>query len=212
MMFKYLIIIKIVLLSSVLIMVLWTMRVVDAASVSQFFANLGVQQSIQQGVPEVRQAQEKISTYRLCQSRVHSITWPNGDRIEERVDGMKMTWMAYDPRPRVINYLDMEKWLSQHCELLIQEPHLEDLSRNGYWKYLKIQFVGGKEVEIMHADAINDADLGLKRSANDHSATSVFFVDGKVFRSMNLVDAIASLRSIAQFHPVDNANSSSKAP
>jgi hypothetical protein len=181
---KYLLIAKLVLMSLALVFVLWTMKVIDAKAISKVFATLGLESGT---------TGSGAGTLKLCRSRVQSLIWPDGRKIEERVDGLKMDWMAHDPSPRLLNYLDMEKWLSQHCEITTQGLQSRDRALSAYLPFLTIKFVDGSTLQIQQSPG----------------EPELFLIDHQLVRSGDLLKASNELAVLAQF---TKAGSGPKAP
>jgi hypothetical protein len=185
-MLKYLIFVKVLLLVLMLGFVLWSMKVIDASSVARVFSALGI-------------SSESPAQMTLCRSRVRTLAFPDGRKIEERVDGLSMSWMAYGPEAHEISYLDMEKWLSKHCQINVEPLKPQDEARSAYGDFLSLQFIDGKQIKIEVA-------------GGRASPEALFRIDGELVRSEDLRLAVEELVRIAQFNEVPNVDSSPKAP
>lgn len=125
--------------------------------------------------------------FNICRTRIHSITWPSGRRVEEFKEGrLKLRWVAVDPRPREIGYMEVEKWLSAHCQI-ITRPLAEDAQGVGAPSEITIRFVDDSSVTLRRYEGtvFDLKDLGEKR----------------LVESPDLVGALLELQEIAQFDP-----------
>lgn len=185
-MLKYLLFVKVLLLVLMLGFVLWSMKVIDTQSVARVFSALGIES-------------DASAQMKLCRSRVRALVFPDGRKVEERVDGLSMSWMAYGPEAHEISYLDMEKWLSKHCQIKVEPLKPQDEVRSAYGEFLTLQFVDGKQIKIEVA-------------GGSASPEALFRIDGELVRSNDLRSAVDELVRIAQFNDVPNVGSSPKAP
>lgn len=144
----------------------------------------------------------------LCQTRVHAIRFPDGRSIVEHKDGMKGDWKAEETsiaentgkiepdatpavpvKARSLNYLEVEKWFSQHCQYVAAPaPGDENLEpSNEPVKFVLFEFVDQSQWEVYRSGDVFS-------SAKDPKDR---------FVSPDLVKAMSELRAIAGF-PVDS--------
>jgi hypothetical protein len=54
--------------------------------------------------------------FNFCPTRIRSIQWPSGARIEESsAAGIRGNWRLAGPAGHDLPYLEVERWLSRHC-------------------------------------------------------------------------------------------------
>ncbi|MCM2281419.1 MAG: hypothetical protein NDI61_06185 [Bdellovibrionaceae bacterium] len=167
---------KVVSLLLALIGVLMLINGVNATHVDRFFRTFG-------GDPTTigaGQLPEQVSMI-LCKTRIHAIIWPDGPKIEEFKQGMTMKWLAHDPQPREIGYLDMEKWLGEHCRFSAREVPADIASSAQFQSEIVVEFIDQTSTRI-----------GL----GDHQ---MIRFDGRVLESPDLIQALGQLRGLAQF-------------
>lgn len=117
----------------------------------------------------------------LCRTRIQALVWPDGRKIQEFKDGMKLKWQAFNLDPADFGTMEMEKWLSLHCEVATSAP--SDASASSFTPYIKIEYIDGtKEV--------------LARSVSGDYRFS-----GKTFASPDLDKAVSDLISLANLQP-----------
>jgi hypothetical protein len=143
------------------------MRAVTPERVEKFLLTLGLDSS---------------KALNLCDTRVDSILFPDGRKIEEVKSGMDMKWMAYDPAPRELNYLEVEKWLGQYCRVATQP--VEKPEKVAMPTLLVLKFIDGrtKSIEGFPERNFFAAYPGVPP-----------------FASSDLVEALKELRRLAQF-------------
>ena len=122
-------------------------------------------------------ANEQIN---LCRTRIHAIIWPDGRKIQEFKDGMKLKWQAYNLDPSDIGYMDMEKWLSLHCEVAASA---RDASASVFRPLVTIEYIDGTKEELALAEG------------------GVYRFETKTFVSPDLEKAISDLISLANLRP-----------
>jgi hypothetical protein len=140
------------------------------AKVSEGMAQAGLSEPAQAGA-------EKIN---LCRTRVHAIVWPDGRKIQEARDGLKARWQAYNLNPEDIGSMDVEKWLSLHCEV----PGVARDASLPTKAFVTIEYIdGGRE-------NLDRADDGVYRFA------------GRTFVSPELDKAFEDLIKLANLEPL----------
>lgn len=201
---------KISLLTGALALVVWGIRSMTAERVQAAFTALGIEPgasgpSLQAGGIPLAEGEIRRT---LCQTRVHAIRFPDGRSVVELKKGLDLNWVAEEQntaqtagnadskttaangsQPRVLNYLAIEKWFSQHCQFnaATSEASAEDLEpSNEPVKYVLIEYIDGERWEIYRS-----GDVLL--SGSDPKDR---------FRSPDFDQALNELRSIAGF-PVD---------
>jgi len=117
--------------------------------------------------------------FNLCKTRVHAIIWPDGKKIEEFKRGMTMKWLAMDPEPREIGYIDVEKWLGEHCRFTVMTVEGSAPSTGG--APLTVEF-------------IDTTALRIEIGPSDH-----FLIEGRLVYSPEFSQALRELRSLGQF-------------
>ncbi len=115
----------------------------------------------------------------LCRTRVHAIVWPDGRKLQEVTSGMKARWQAYNLTPEDVGSMDIEKWLSLHCEVAVSDHAASASSK----PYVTIEYIDGSK------EALDRSDDGVYRFA------------GKTFVSPALDQAFADLIKVANLEP-----------
>ncbi len=89
----------------------------------------------------------------LCLTRIHAVRFPNGNAVVEVKKAMNLDWTAEESgKTRSIAYLDIEKWLSRHCQFVAKplkdsaEPEL--VPQNEPQPYVVIEFIDKSRWEI----------------------------------------------------------------
>lgn len=181
---------KVILMVVTLVFVIAIMRGMTPEKMENVFAALGIEPGtahspgLQPGGRPLTEGEERFN---ICRTRIHSITWPSGRRVEEFKEGLKLRWVAVDPRPREIGYLEVEKWLSAHCQVIIR-PIKEAPETSGQPSEIVIRFVDNSTATIRNlGGALYDVkDFGEER----------------LVESLDLKEALLELQRIAQFDPV----------
>ena len=179
---------KVLFMMIALIMVIFAIRGMNEKSMEAVFDALGIEPGtakspgFQPGGRKLGPGEERFN---ICRTRVHAIVWPSGRRVEEFREGLKLRWLAVDPRPREIGYLEVEKWLSAHCQVVIKP--VTDAPK-GTAATIEVRYIDEKVSRIkVYEDAIFD----LKE-----------FGEERLVRSDDLRDALLELQKIAIFDPV----------
>lgn len=161
------VIIKLAILFSTLALVIWASVAVREGSMEGFFASFS-------GVDTSKQIN-------LCRNRIRTIELSSSRRIEETNEDGEMQWKAFDPAPRPLNYLNVEKWLGEHCYVEAAELK-ESMEKLGPFKdAVKIGFIDGSVASLM------------QNAAN----SNVYSWAGRFYESSELTAAIAELRALA---------------
>lgn len=119
-------------------------------------------------------------TINLCKTRVHAIVWPDGRKIQEARDGMKARWQAYNLNPEDIGSMDVEKWLSLHCEVAANEHP----GAAAFAPYVTFEYIDGSH------------------EALERSADGVYRFAGRTFASPALDQAFKDLIQLANLQPM----------
>ncbi len=119
--------------------------------------------------------------FNLCKTRVHAIIWPDGRKIEEFKQGFTMKWLAFDPQPREIGYLDIEKWLGEHCRFDVQAPSPEVSAEAAFANEITVEFIDKSTIRIAQAPG------------------DLFRIDDRIIHSPEFAQALNELRGLAQF-------------
>lgn len=151
----------------ILACVIFSIRWFQSGSAGPYFAAMGFEGS----------APGDADHLNLCPTRIHSIEWGSGVRVEERQDGLRGSWRLTKPEDRELSYLDIEKWLSRHCEITL-EP-LEAAPDVGYTALWTIEYVDGQRGRLEGAGADR------------------FRWNGRLIRSRELSEGITELAEIA---------------
>ncbi len=128
---------------------------------------------------EMPSESSESSSYRLCETRIHSLRWKDGFRIEESKEDMKMKWLAYGTEarePRELSYLEVEKWLSQNCSITVGTSAAAAAGLE-FAPFVTIQFVNQNLKTVYRA------------------GSNLFQIDGQVLRSSQLEHALENLRN-----------------
>lgn len=171
--------------------VLYAMSHMNSGSMNKAFLALGIEPGTAQSPgfqPANRYAGDGEKRFNLCPTRVHAIVWSDGRKVEESKDGLKLRWMAYDPQPREISYLDVEKWLSAHCQVHVSPPSVEDKTRSEFHDFLTVRYIDGQELKVL-------------RAGEPGGAEDLFRIGDQLYRSDDFRDAVNELSRIALFNP-----------
>jgi hypothetical protein len=124
-------------------------------------------------------------TINLCKTRVHAIVWPDGRKIQEDRSGLKARWQAFNPGPWEIGSMDVEKWLSLHCEVAAtaRDAVASASASADYKPFVTIEYIDGTH------------------EALDRSADGSYRFAGQTFVSKDLDSAITDLISLANLEP-----------
>jgi hypothetical protein len=168
-----------------LIGVVFTMKKITPENMQTFFATMGADTSSVGGGSTVKAAHVAPApavseAYNLCKTRISSFRWFNDFRIEESKDSFKGKWMAYDPAPSELNYLEMEKWLSQHCEVPVQKS-AEQVPASDFHPFVTIRYIDGSSFLI------------------ETAGPGRFRMDGQIYRSDELMSAFRELMRVGGF-------------
>lgn len=117
----------------------------------------------------------------LCPNRVHAIVWPDGRKIQETTTGLKRKWQAYNLDPVDMGYMDMEKWLSLHCEIQASPLKTADVA---FGPLLTIEYIDGS------------------REAMQRSPEGLYRFTATTFDSPDLTQALEDLVVIANLKPL----------
>src|SRR4051812_43310102 len=119
---KPLLAVKILALFLTLLIVMYLMQHVNDASVQKVFHALGVDTGGGSDSPGFQASgrprapgEQRLS---ICPTRIRSMTWSDGRKIEEVDKDSRLRWMGHAPDERELTYLEMERWLSQHCQVV----------------------------------------------------------------------------------------------
>lgn len=115
--------------------------------------------------------------FNLCPTRIHAIDWANGARVEERQEGLRGFWRLTKPEDRELSYLDIEKWLSRHCEVTLESG--EAAPDGGYTALWTIEYVDGQ------------------RGTLEQAGADRFRWNGRQMRSLELSQGVTELAEIA---------------
>ena len=114
----------------------------------------------------------------ICPSRVHSITWDDGARMEE-VGGLSPTWQMLSPRVHQLPYLEIERWLSLNCRpkalAVGRQSQIPDLK---YQPFVSFEYVDGSTHVL------------------EKTPTKLFRWQEQVFESEDLDKSLRELRSL----------------
>lgn len=178
---------KIILLSVMLIGVLYSIRQVNGGAVQRAFQALGLQAGSGEAPgfhPANRPLAPGEKSFNLCPNRIHAVVWSERRKVEEFRDGMKLKWIAVDPAPRELGYMEIEKWLSAHCKIAVKP--VADSSAT-YADYISVRYIDGTELKIGKA-----ADGSFRAAGATPEA----------FQSPDLASALEELEKIAQLKPL----------
>lgn len=120
----------------------------------------------------------QTQNFNLCRTRVHAMIWTDGHKIEESKNGMKMKWLAYTPAAREVSYLEVERWLGENCRVPMNSVAPETAAGLTFLPFMTFQFIDQQAAAIMRAG-------------------DVFQVDGAIFKSAKLANALDELKGIA---------------
>lgn len=170
--------------------VLWSMRSLNTQNIEKAFDALGLQAG-GAGSPGFQAAGQILSPgeerFNICRTRITAIEFGSQRRIEESNAGLKVTWKAVDPRMREISTLDVEKWLTGHCQIVIKPA----LGVAGDLGEGNLKPIGSVEFKFVDGTKLSVQRLGEQR----------FKIESRVFESPDLQMALLELQQNAQFQP-----------
>lgn len=175
-----------------LVLVFVGMKAMTPQAIQGAFSALGVepgaagQPGFQSGGKPLAQGEERRT---LCRTRLRAIRFADDRAVAEVSKGMKLDWTAEDgagekKSVRSIGYLEMEKWLSQHCQFLAAPAGEMAV---GEVPAVVFEFIDGSSWGLSQAGPLFLPDSGPKTP----------------FSSPDLQAALAELRQLAGF-PVDS--------
>ena len=198
---KPFIFLRVVVLCLLLAGVLYAISNLDRSAVERAFAALGIEPGAKTSPglqPSNRRLEPGERRMTICRTRVRAVVWPDGRRVEEKSRGLKMRWVAIEPkaegaREEELGYLDIEKWFSLHCQVVVSDQNKNDLQRppqqppqqSALAPFIQFEFVDGSRKEIEQA------------SPNVFQLTDAASAARVVFFSTDLSEAIRELENLA---------------
>jgi hypothetical protein len=146
---------KVLVLILALVGVIGVMRGIDARGVQGLFEALGVEPGAPGSpglLPSKRPLVAGETRVNICPNRIHAIVWADGRKVEEIREGLKLRWTAFDPQPREIGYMDVEKWLSLHCQVAGSPVSEIDQEQVEFRDFVTIQYIDKKETKVQRAE------------------------------------------------------------
>jgi hypothetical protein len=187
--------IKILFLVAVLVVVIGGIRGLNPQNIEKAFDAIGVEAGNSQSpgfqAAGSRPLQPGEERFNLCRTRIIGAQWPNGNRVEEAKDGLKLKWMADDPEPREISSIEVEKWLSRHCQVIVKAIDPAKLASDG--EVEKASAKGDPNIGHYLVRYVDGTDLKIS-TANG----VIFKIGDKAVESTDLHDALAELRETVQ--------------
>jgi hypothetical protein len=161
--------------------VIYVMTHLSPDKVETSLKDVGLTPPAQQAAPGASaEANGKVN---LCQTRVHAIVWPDGRKIQEASGGLKAKWQAYNLNPVDIGSMDVEKWLSLHCEVAVRDADAS-ASAAVFGPYVTFSYIDGTQENLERAP---DGAYRFKT---------------KTFTSDDLTKAMSDLVSLANLEPL----------
>ena len=178
-----------------LVLVFVGMKAMTPQAIQGAFSALGVepgaagQPGFQSGGKPLAPGDERRT---LCRTRLRAIRFADDRAVAEVSKGMKLDWTAEEgagekKSVRSIGYLKMEKWLSQHCQILAATSASASEMAVGEVPAVVFEFIDGSGWGLSQAGA-------LFRPHSDPQTP---------FSSPDLQAALVELRELAGF-PVDS--------
>src|SRR6478672_7642498 len=137
------VIVKLVILFLTLALVLWATIAVREGSMEGLFVSVTGGDSTKQ--------------INLCRNRIHAIDFTDGAnagrKIEESHQATEMQWLAYEPDPRPLNYLAVEKWLGEHCYVDATELNEKIEKLGPFQSVIKLRYIDKSEAGLMQNSA-----------------------------------------------------------
>ena len=186
---KYLAYAKVLVLVVVLVFVVRIMNSTSPGSISRMMATLGIDVggAASPGLhPSSGPESANAVPLNLCPTRIHAISWSDGRVIEEAKDGMKSNWLAGEPAPHEIGALEMEKWLSRHCQVRVEPQTVKSGESVTFRPLLKVEYVDHASQQLFRSDS------GIYRFGE------------QVFTSLDLNRAVGELTQVANFTKAAN--------
>lgn len=117
--------IKVLVLIAALAGVMYAIANMNPETVSKAFQAFGIDPGTSQSPglqPGGRPVGAGEKRYNICPTRIHAVAWPDGRVVEELRKGLDLKWTS---RKEVgatteLSYLEVEKWLSRHCQIVIK--------------------------------------------------------------------------------------------
>lgn len=168
-----------------LVGVIYAIRTLQPSSVQKAMLALGVEPGTQASPglqPASRALQEGEQHLNICRTRIHAIEFDGGQKVEEFKQGLNLKWLAFeDSKPRELGYLDVEKWLSRHCQIIVKPVDEAALPKDAVRGKVKLVYIDRTELPI------------------DWIYGHHFQFEGKTYDSTDFADALAELRGLASF-------------
>jgi hypothetical protein len=186
-----------------LVGVVWAIKTLNSGAMNQAFDALGLQAG-GAGSPGLQAAGRPLQPgeerFNLCPTRIVGFVWngssPEGRKaIEEKKDGIKMHWMAQSSvgGDREIAYLEIEKWLTSHCQIVVRlKPNqpADQAAGEPVDKSVAGAEKARENLEIAYVDS--------SRKSIETLGPQTFRLDGKIYESPDFADALKELRDAAQ--------------
>lgn len=181
---------KVFILLAALFIVVQVMRSTSPDSVSRFMSSIGIETggAGSRGFhPASGVVSADLKPLNICPTRIHAISWSDGRVIQEDKSGMRTQWKAGEPVPHEIGAIEMEKWLSRHCQIEVEPKKLAAGEAIHFKPLLKVQYIDRAATELFRSDS------GLYRFGE------------KIFTSLEMNRAISELTQVASFTKPANA-------
>ena len=182
---------KLFILVGALFVVIQIMHSTNPNAVTRFMATIGIETGGTTSSlgfhPSSGVASPELTPLNLCPTRIHAISWSDGRVIQESKDGMRVEWKAGEPVPHEIGAIEMEKWLSRHCQIEVEPKKLAAGESINFKPLFKVQYIDQASTELFRSDS------GLYRFGET------------VFSSLDLNRAIGELTEVASFTKPANA-------
>lgn len=180
---RFLLFLKTATLILLLYGVFYVMYNLSSSSVEKFFHAMGIEPGVKSSPgfqPANRKLQAGEKRHNICPTRIGAIVLNDGRKVEETKNGLKLKWMAHTDETREISYLEIEKWLSQHCQIAIQPVELSsDQAKAPFSRFVTLKFIDGTEIEFQRGPG------------------NLLKLENQAFRSIDFLDALNELGEIA---------------
>ncbi|HRK08760.1 MAG TPA: hypothetical protein PLZ57_13400 [Pseudobdellovibrionaceae bacterium] len=182
-----------------LILIIWSSTGISVDKINAAFHALGIEPGaegspgLQPGGQPLQPGEERRT---LCRTRIASFHFPDGRSIVEEKQGPRLEWLAEERQKdargeetvlrRELSYIEMEKWLSRHCQYVVRPADATEASGLAIAPLVRVSFVDRSELSFGRAgEWIGEMEQGA-------------FKGGR-FKSPDLMAALDELKVLAQW-------------
>ena len=182
-----------------LILIIWSSTGLSVDKINAAFHALGIEPGaagspgLQPGGLPLQPGEERRT---LCRTRIASFHFPEGRSIVEEKRGPRLEWLSEELQTvagseptllrRELSYMEMEKWLSRHCQYVVKPGDGSEASGLAIAPLVRVVFVDKSEINFGRAgEWVGEMEQGA-------------FKGGR-FKSPDLLSALDELKVLAQW-------------